>query len=242
MRMSNSSKLASLLTENYGLVKVMGRGARRPRSTLGAALEPLTLIDCTYYHKDVREIQTISSAEIIKPYLRLKDDLYLLAIASCMVEISQTHTAVGDVSSGTFNLVVPALDSLEASESRHADKHLWRYVLQLLSDAGYRPALDACVKCGNKPKGTKVFFSYADGGMLCSCTEPDNRYGFRVSAGTLMVMNSLLDATDEELPRLSIGKRQRNEVEKAVLQFLAYNSGSTRTPRSLAFMRKMEMG
>lgn len=239
MRMSNSSKLVSLITEHYGLVKVVGKGARRPRSVFGS-LEPITLIECIYYHRDIREIQTLSSAETIKPYSALKENLMLFAVASCMVEIAQTHTAEEDVSAGTFGLVVDSLDSLESSGGKGADKHLWRYMLHLLTAVGYQLALDSCVSCGKKLKGTSVFFSYADGGVLCPCTEPDNRYGFRVSAGSLMVMNSLLRATDAELPRLIIGKSQRAEVEQTLLNFLAYHSGSSKTPRSLTFLRRIE--
>ena len=240
MRMSNSSKLVSLITEHYGLVKVVGKGARRPRSVFGASLEPVTLIECIYYHRDIREIQTLSSAETIKPFSALKENLMLFAVASCMVEIAQTHTAEEDVSAGTFDLVVDSLDSLESSVGKGADKHLWRYMLRLLTAVGYQLALDSCVNCGKKLKGASVFFSYADGGVLCSCTEPDNRYGFRVSAGSLMVMNSLLRATDAELPRLIIGKSQRAEVEQTLLNFLAYHSGSSKTPRSLTFLRRIE--
>ena len=240
MRMSNSSKLAKLISERYGLVTVMGKGARRPRSTVGAALEPITLIDCIYYHHNMREIQTISSAEIIQPYSVIKDNLKLLTIASCVVETAQIHTAEGDVSAGTFDLVVRTLGSLERGVKKDAEKHLWRFMLRLLSASGYRPSLDACVICGKKPKSRSVFFSFADGGVVCSCTSQDDRYGFRVSGGSLMVMSNLLNASDDELSRLGINSRQQLEVEKAVLQFLAWHSGSTRKLKSLAFLRKIE--
>ncbi|MBN1291077.1 MAG: DNA repair protein RecO [Candidatus Latescibacteria bacterium] len=240
MRMSNSSKLVSLITEKYGLVKVMAKGARRPQSKFGASLEPVTLIDTIYYDKGSRDIQTLTSAEIEKSYLNIKDDLKMLSVASCMVEIAQFHTAEEDVSAGTFRLVVESLDDLESGRKKDADKHLWRFMMRLLETTGYRPSLDSCYNCGKKPKGTSVFFSFEDGGVLCSCTSPDNRYGIRVSAGSLMVMQSLLDAKETDLPNLSIGKDQKHEVEKTILQFLAYHSGSSRPPKSLAFMRKLE--
>jgi len=239
MRMSNSSKLVSLITERYGLVKVMARGARRPQSKFGASLEPVTLIDCMYYYKDTRDIQTLSNAEIEQPWSALKEDLRMLSVASCMVELAQTHTPEGDVSATTFGLVADSLDGLEAGREKDAEKHLWRFMIRLLAAAGYRPALDSCVKCGTKPKGPSVFFSLADGGVLCSCADTGGSYGFRVTAGALMVMKSLLESRAEDLPRLTIGNRQKDEVEKTVLQFLAWQSGSSRQPKSLAFLRKI---
>lgn len=240
MKMSNSSKLVSLITEKHGLVKVVAKGARRPKSKFGAALEPITLINCIYYHRDTRELQSLSDAELVEPYTKLKSDLKMLSIAFSIVEIAQTHTALEDPKAGTFDLVVESLNGLEASEIKDAEKHLWRFVLRLLATAGYSPSLDKCVICGRKPKGTSVFFSFADGGLICLCTDPGDRFGFMVSPGSLMVMKSLMSEKLEDLKKLKIGISQRLEIEKIILQFLAYHSGSSRPLRSLAFLRKIE--
>ena len=158
-----------------------------------------------------------------------------------MVETAQTHTAEGDFSAGTFGLVVESLDGLESGRKKDGEKHLWRFMMRLLAAAGYRPLLDSCLKCGKKPKSLSVFFSFSDGGVFCSCTDPDGLYGFRVSAGSLMVMKSLLDSEVNDLTRLSIGSRQRKEVEKTIFQFLAYHTGTSRPPKSLAFLRKLDL-
>jgi DNA repair protein RecO (recombination protein O) len=240
MRMSNSSKLVSLITEQYGLVKVMARGARRPQSRYGAALEPVTLIESMYYHRDNREIQTLGSVEIIEAFSRIKSDMRMLAAASCMVESSQTVTMPEDPSAGTFMLLKESLEDLEGSPEKEVDKHLWRFMLKLVNAAGYKPVFDRCVVCGNKPRSERVFFSYSDGGLVCSCTASGEKYGFWISPGALMVMKSLSGARHDELPRISIGPRQRSEIENAVLQFFSYHTGTSRSPRSLAFLRKLE--
>ncbi len=240
MKMSNSSKLVSLITEKHGLVKVVAKGARRPKSKFGAALEPITLINSIYYYRDTRELQPLSDVEIIKPYTKLKLDLKMLSIASGIVEIAQTHTALEDPKAGTFDLVVRSLNGLEASNVKDAEKHLWRFVLRLLAAAGYSPLLDKCAMCGRKPKGKSVFFSFTDGGLICSCTDRGDRFGFMVSPGSLMVMKNLMTEKLEDLPKLKIGIAQSMEIEKIILQFLTYHSGFSRPPKSLAFLRKLE--
>ena len=240
MKMSDSSKLATLITERHGLVKVMARGARRPKSKYGAALEPITLVEVIYTFREHRDIQNLSNADIIESYERVKSDLVLFAAASVIIEIAQTQTTVEDPKAGTFALVVETLGDLEHSRTHDAEKHIWRFVLRLLTAAGYRPSLDACALCGGKPRGSAVFFSLQDGGMICSCTAPENRAGFRVSPGSLMVMKALSAGTADEMARLRINKRQRTEIERIVLGFLAYHTGAHRPPRSLAFFRKIE--
>lgn len=240
MRMSNSSKLVSLITERYGLVKVVARGARRPTSRYGAALEPVTFVDVIYYQKENRELHTLSSADIIEDYPRIKADLRVICTASSILEAAQMATAPEDPVSGTFPILVSALDSLERTGGKDLDKHLWRFMLRLLAAAGYRPALDRCALCGKRPKTNSVFFSYQDGGMICSCADSSERYGFRISPGALMVMKTLIHAPDDELPRISVGPRQRHEIEHAVFQFFSYHTGTSRQPRALAFLKKLE--
>ena len=84
MKMSNSSKLVSLITEKHGLVKVVAKGARRPKSKFGAALEPITLINCMYHYRDNRDLQTISNADIIEAFTNIKSDIFLLSIGYCV--------------------------------------------------------------------------------------------------------------------------------------------------------------
>jgi DNA repair protein RecO (recombination protein O) len=240
MRFSNSSKLVTLITERHGLIKVMARGARRPTSRFGAALEPITLIETIYFHKEGREIQTVSSADILEPYERIKSSLRVLTAASAMIGAAQSVTSPDDPSSGTFGVLVESLNSLEGSGDGESDKHLWRFMLRLLDAAGYRPSLDRCAICGNKPKATSVFFSYGDGGMICSCTDAEGKYGFRISPGALMAMKSLSAARDEDLSRIHIGLHQRREIAHALLQFFAYQTGSSRPPHALSFMKKVE--
>lgn len=240
MKLSNSSKLVSLITEHHGLIKVVAKGARRPKSAFGAALEPVTLISCLIHHREGRELQNLSSVDIIDAYGELKGDIRTLAIASAMVEIALSQTAEEDPKANTFAQAVTGLDELRAVGTKHAEKALWRFVLKLLAASGYRPALDRCVKCGTRPKGGPAFLSFSEGGVLCTCSETDTRFGTRISPGALMAMNRLLDDDTEAIKRLKIGPSQHQEIEVAVMRFLAYHTGSSRPPRSLAFLRKLD--
>lgn len=240
MRMTDSSKLVTLITERYGLVKVMAKGARRPKSRYGAALEPVTLIDCTFYDKDTRDIQSISDADIVEPFVALKSDIGLFSIAACMTEIAEAQTAQGDPANAIFALLVETLSDLSSGRKSDADKHLWRYMLRLISAAGYSPRLDKCLVCGKNPKGKPVFFSFPDGGVICPCTDPGDRFGLRISPGALMIMNDLVTASAHDIHRLKMTRAQCAEVEQASLKFLSFHSGHSRPPRSLAFLRKLD--
>jgi len=240
MRISNSSKLVTLITENYGLVKVMAKGARRPQNPFGAALEPVTLVECIYYSKDSRDIQNISYADVIDDYTGIKSNLNKLAAGCCMVEMAQFYFSPGDTSREIFILLGDSLKALNNAEESDTGKHLWRYLLRFLDETGYKPSLKNCIRCGKKPKGQAVFLSFSEGGIICSCSDDRTGYGVRVSPGAILVMNELLNSDFSELHRIKIGKAQHAEVSRTALQFLAFHSGSSRIPKSLMFMEKIE--
>jgi DNA repair protein RecO (recombination protein O) len=240
MKMSDSSKLVTLITENHGLVKVMARGARRPQSKFGASLETITLISCIYSFRDNREIQNLSSSEIIEPYMNIKSDLTMLSNASAVLEITQMFTTQDDPKAGTFENLINSLAEFETGRVKNASKLLWRSVLRLLGSAGYSPQIDKCSLCGGKVKGTSVFFSFRDGGIVCSCSDTSEKFGVAVSLGALMVMKSLTDGTSGDLDRLKVSPGQIHEIEKLILHYISYHTGTSRQPKSLGFLRKIE--
>jgi DNA repair protein RecO len=165
----------------------------------------------------------------------------VLIIASAMVEIALSQTALEDPGANTFRLAVEGLNELRAVGPSHAEKALWRFALKLLAAAGYRPIFDRCVKCGSKPHGSTAFLSFTDGGVVCGCSETESRFGMKVSPGALMVMNRLMDEDAVSMSRLKVTPAQEHEIEKIVLQFLSWHSGRSWTPHALSFRRKLKI-
>lgn len=63
LRYSDTSIIATLLTEQRGVESILAKGARSPKSRMAAVLEPLEQIDVQYYVKSGRELQLLRAAE-----------------------------------------------------------------------------------------------------------------------------------------------------------------------------------
>jgi DNA repair protein RecO (recombination protein O) len=63
MRYSDTSIIATLLTEDRGIESVLAKGARSPKSRLAGVLEPLEQLEVLYYIKPGRELHILRSAE-----------------------------------------------------------------------------------------------------------------------------------------------------------------------------------
>ena len=63
-KMTESSLVVVVYTRAWGKVKLVAKGARRPKSRFGAAFQPITLGSFVYYRKEGRDLQTASEGDI----------------------------------------------------------------------------------------------------------------------------------------------------------------------------------
>ena len=59
-RMGETSRMATLYTEDFGKLTVTAKGARRIKSKFGSALELMAEVQAVCYIRDTRNLQTLS--------------------------------------------------------------------------------------------------------------------------------------------------------------------------------------
>src|SRR5882672_2359480 len=80
--LAEADKIVVCLTRNAGLVRGVARGSRKLKNRFGAALEPYTLLQLTYYQKENQELVSLSNVDIIKSHFALfRDPEVLPALA-----------------------------------------------------------------------------------------------------------------------------------------------------------------
>jgi DNA repair protein RecO (recombination protein O) len=143
--LGEADRLIEILTAQKGLVTALARGSRRVKSPLLAATQMFALSDFTLFNYKGRT--TIDAAELVEPFLRLREDLDRLVCAAHLAEVF--HDLVRDDLSDDRMYVLWAY-SCHAILSQ-PDPLLVVHVAQLkaLSVSGFTPALDACQACRN---------------------------------------------------------------------------------------------
>ena len=71
---SDSSLICDLFSKDSGKVTIIAKGAKSIKNPLGAFLQPLNYIECIYYYKSSRNIQTLKEASIINKYYAIEND------------------------------------------------------------------------------------------------------------------------------------------------------------------------
>jgi DNA repair protein RecO (recombination protein O) len=82
-----SSRIATLLTDQYGKIAVMARGARRPKNASAGVFEVGNIIEIVYYFKSTRSVQTVKEASIHHKTYQLRSDFEKQAVVAPTLEL-----------------------------------------------------------------------------------------------------------------------------------------------------------
>jgi len=167
-----SDKIVSFLTEGYGKLNGIAKGAKRSRKRFVNTLEPFSLVSLTFKDRSHGTLAFIHACDLVRPFRNLTTSLEKIAYASYILEITEGLTAERDQNDALFEHLRSALIFLEEKEPS-----LWFltfFELRLLGLSGYQPALQDCRRCGRSWSSDfqkKWCFSPRDGGILCeSCS------------------------------------------------------------------------
>ena len=116
LKYSESSKIVRLATRDLGVQSAIAKGARRPRSRFGAALQVLSDGQAQLYLRDHRELNTLAAFDLARVPVRLAEDLDRYAAASVLAEI-MVRFAPPDPHPESFDKLRDALAALEAADA-----------------------------------------------------------------------------------------------------------------------------
>lgn len=149
---------------------VVAKGARTTKSAFGSAMEPLSHIRCTVYHRPMKDLHTVAKAEILAPLRRLGSDLELLRSGLLMCEFVMKTQTQEQPDMRVFDLLQHALYRLNESDPATAYGISVGFRCALANVMGFDLPL------GEPPIGTVVRIGLTDGvvrrdgedGLRCS--------------------------------------------------------------------------
>src|ERR1044071_1373373 len=158
-----TDKVLTLYTLQQGKLRVVAKGVRRPGSRLGGHLDLLTHSQLLLAHG--RNLDIVTQAETIDPFIGLRDDLWRASLGYVVSELLDRMTEEGHEDRATFASLVEVLGRVAADPDPELAVRLFE--AQLRERLGYRPQLRACVRCGAELRRVDCYYSSAAGGVLC---------------------------------------------------------------------------
>ncbi|PJA99258.1 MAG: DNA repair protein RecO [Ignavibacteriales bacterium CG_4_9_14_3_um_filter_30_11] len=164
---SDTSLIVSLYTEEEGRLSAIAKGARKSKSNVGTVLDPLNLVDIILYYKKNREVQLISSADLISNYTAVKGDLCKLKYAYSSIELIQNLTGEDEKDSKLFKGLVRILDLFNNSDDL-ASVIFCRFFLFIIKELGYQFSFKKCSICNREDIGNEELAFNFELGLICS--------------------------------------------------------------------------
>jgi len=164
---SETSKIARLATRDLGVVSVVAKGARRPKSKFGASLQPLSDGTVQLYFKQTRDLHTLAEFELEQHRHGLTQDLARYSAATALAELVMRFSPQ-EPHPELFELTRRSLNFLSEAQSADVPIAALTVMWSGVHALGFSPALEGCAVDGRPLAPDDVAFSVMEGGFLCS--------------------------------------------------------------------------
>lgn len=217
--LAEADKIVVCLSRSAGLIRGVAKGCRKLKNRFGAALEPFTVINLTYYEKEHQELVSFRQTEILKSRFNLSSNPSVLTgfayMGDLLIDFSPPHQA-------NDNLYRMALACFEAVSKNpdDLDSVLRYFEVWLLKLEGFMPDLRACANCHKPLGGDEVV--YLGGDLSLRCGPCSDRKGGAVSKrlhAQLQTTEKLSPARFAEEAR-EVPKRTKREMAELTFQII----------------------
>lgn len=146
--LAEADKIVLILTEKYGLVRGVAKGAKRLKSKFGGILEPFSVVMADLYQKEERELVSIRNLELKKSFFTHASNPTVLQklayLSELLIEFSPPH----DPNQRVYNMAKICFETIVETPEM-IDLIVLYFEFWLLSLGGYLPNWEKCNICGN---------------------------------------------------------------------------------------------
>lgn len=215
MDFGESDKIITFYTLHHGKVKGIAKGAKRSKKRFVNKLEYFTSLTITAVPGRRSSLARIDQAELLNPYLPLREDYQRYTAAMLVCELVDQWTRENDSDEHLFHLLCWVLDEIAVSTSI-ADI-IMLFQVKLLDIVGVGLQFDHCLNCNTPIHDHTYRFSLAHNGLLCSsCGSHNNAAAgmLTLSAATIKTLQKARSLSLEKIHRLKFSKISLGQAAK----------------------------
>lgn len=213
-----ADRLLTLYTRDYGKIKALAKGARKPNSRKTGHVE--LFMRTEFMIATGRDIGVVTQAELVETYPALRDDLVRTTYAAYAVELLDKFTADEDKNPALYALLQEGLGWMNEGDNLLLAARY--YELRLLSLVGYQPQLFYCVFSNEPIEQEEQFFSAEMGGLLRPQYHKEDRRSRAISASAVKVLRYLQTHAWEGVRPLQLRRDLHTELEQILHYYITF--------------------
>jgi DNA repair protein RecO (recombination protein O) len=214
--LSEADRIIVLFTREFGLLRAVAKGSKRPQNRLAAALEPLTLLRMEFYLREGQSLAQLRQAEILHAYLSRTPTLERMLTYHYFAELVQELVQDNNANLSIYRLL---LASLNAGEKSGICEALVRYFeFWCLKLSGLIPNYDYCSNCAKYVKDDGFFARLDTGQVRCELCA-DSR-GLRICGESAVALQSIAHLPPEKFVAQPLSDIAAIELERLMQRLL----------------------
>lgn len=235
---SESSKILKIFTRDLGIISVISKGCKKPKSPLKEASSKLILANFDISYKE-GGLSTLVGADIKKIYKNIIMDchdlakkMYAFTIIDLTMQILSQKQIEEDEVKDIYDILVSSLEKID--EGLNSKIILDIVMLKYLKFLGVLPSLDGCSSCGNTNVITMDSKSF---GFICSDCYKDE---VMVNPKSLKLIRMLYYVDLYKIKNLNVGE-EIEDVEKFIDNYYDDHTGIYfNIKKKIATLNKMQ--
>jgi DNA repair protein RecO (recombination protein O) len=214
--LSDADRIIVFITREYGKIRAVAKGVKKPKSRIGGCLEPLNHIRLEFFSKEGMELNQVRQADLIHAYLGKEPSPHQLYAFSYFAEIANELVQENQPNQAQFRLL---LASLEAGRGNMANQPLVRYYeIWSLKLSGLIPNYAYCSNCGKCVKDDG-FFAWPESGQV-RCLACARGRGLRVGAAAAAAIEAMTKLGPGQFMAQPLAKEPAREIERLCQKLL----------------------
>lgn len=230
-----TNKIVTFYTREWGKFGAMARGAKKPNSRLSAISQLFT--HGYFLVQKGTGLGSLQQGEMISSMRSIREDIFLTAYASYIVELTDKSTEDRKPDPYLFELLYQTLHLM--NEGYDLDIMMHIYEMKMLNVLGLHPVLNQCALCGNAEG--QFAFSIREGGLLCHRCLDKDPYHFKISASAVKLLRLFYFFDLSRLGNISVKDETKIELKKVISAYYEEYSGlNLKTKKFLNSMDKFK--
>lgn len=217
-----TSRIAIFFTKEFGKVSGVLKGIRKDHKKFGSSVDRFSVNYIVYYQYRNSDLHLISHCDLKSYYYPIRQDLKKSLAASYILELVNLIMPPEEKNEKIYNLMLDFLESLQTHNDASLLVHYFQ--IKILSLSGFKPHLDACLKCKTLII-EKARFSLREGGLVClNCAAGDATLEL-LSPGAV---SSIIYTEKHDWPtclRLKLTESVQKELKYVLNNFLVFHLG-----------------
>lgn len=217
VKYSERDVILTVFTRKLGKIVIYAKGLRASKSKLSAGTQIFSYSN--FMIKKSKNMYSLIQVEPKISFFDLSKDIYIFTSATYIAQLTEKAILENQTNNRLFKLLLECMIMYMKEDFEKAAFITRIFEVKFLEYTGYKPILNICVNCGQKP--SKDFkFSTSMGGVLCGNCKAMDKYSKKVDFTTIRLMSYILKTDVKESVKAKVSSIILKELKDINIRYI----------------------